>query len=261
MLRKFVIILGYTFISCIFIAYFIFSQTLRVKDEKLEVCHSISVKILDSLENRFLTKKDVKDILISNEYNPINKKIQDININELETILDQRSAIKKSNVYTSKDGILHIDITQRKPVLRIETEKGGFYVDNEMYIFPLVKTFTSYVPIVTGNVPIKLIPNFRGDINKNEQDWLNRIMHIGAYIDKNEFWNSQIQEIYIENNLDICIYTRIGNQKICFGNSDDYIIKFKKLETFYKNIIPIYGWNYYSEVSLKFSDQIVCKKR
>ena len=37
-------------------------------------------------------------------------------------------------------------------------------------------------------------------------------------------------------------------------------IKFKKLELFYKNILPTKGWNYYESVNLKFKNQIVCTK-
>ena len=53
---------------------------------------------------------------------------------------------------------------------------------------------------------------------------------------------------------------QITKQKIYFGNTNDMEIKFKKLELFYKNILPTKGWNYYESVNLKFKNQIVCNK-
>jgi len=37
--------------------------------------------------------------------------------------------------------------------------------------------------------------------------------------------------------------------------------KFEKLKIFYKEAIPYEGWSTYSEISLKYDKQIVCKKK
>ena len=56
-------------------------------------------------------------------------------------------------------------------------------------------------------------------------------------------------------------YTVVGDQKIIFGEIDDFDYKFAKLKAFYTGIVPVYGWERYSAVNLKFSDQIVCTRR
>jgi len=56
----------------------------------------------------------------------------------------------------------------------------------------------------------------------------------------------------------------VGDQKIIFGTAhskEEVQEKFKKLTIFYNEAMPFEGWNTYSEISLKFEDQIVCKKK
>jgi cell division protein FtsQ len=55
----------------------------------------------------------------------------------------------------------------------------------------------------------------------------------------------------------------IGDQKIVFGkaHSERHVReKFQRLKVFYKEAIPYEGWSKYSEISLKYEGQIVCKK-
>ena len=72
---------------------------------------------------------------------------------------------------------------------------------------------------------------------------------------------SLIQQIYVEDNGDIVFYTSVGDQKIIFGAVEDIDYKFAKLNAYYRQIVPAYGWEKYSTVNLKFSDQIVCTAR
>ena len=69
---------------------------------------------------------------------------------------------------------------------------------------------------------------------------------------------------YYKNLKRIKAFPKLGliktKQKIYFGNTDNMDNKFKKLELFYKNILPTKGWNYYESVNLKFKNQIVCNK-
>ncbi len=261
MLRKVVLYIGLTLLVALFAAYFIFADTLREAGKVNEICTSIKVEILDSLENRFVSKREVKDILLESPIKPIGANINDLNLYQAEELLNGRSAIKKSSASVSRDGVLHVAVTQRKPILRIQTQYGGFYIDDQEYIFPLVDSFTSYVPIVTGEVPINLTTGYRGAVSEEEKEWVSSIIAFGNYISKNEFWSAQIQQIEVEPNGDVTLYTRVGDIAIKFGPLKNIEYKFTKLTTFYNNIIPVEGWEKYSEISLKYSNQIVCKPK
>lgn len=261
MFRKIFTYLGIALLTALFSAYFYFASSLREKGVEKEVCSSIKVVILDSAVNRFVSEKEVKNILVNSPIKPMGAKKKDICINDLENLLNSRSAIKKSDVSITRDGQLYASITQRRPILRIECENGGFYIDESMYIFPLVNTFSSYVPIVTGDVPISLKPGQRGNVSKEDEEWLRDILRFGSYLYRHEFWNAQIQQINIRKNGDLVLFTRVGDQSIVFGNLENIDYKFQKLDAFYQNVVPIYGWKRYSEINLKYSDQVVCTPR
>ena len=218
MLKKVVtyILLGLAVL--VFCGYFAAASILARKGSREILCTDVSVRILDSAVNRFVSPDDIKDILTSSATSPLGRPRGEINLHDIETLLNSRSAIRKSDASMANDGILDISITQRRPVIRIQTGNGAFYIDDTGYIFPWVSTFTSYVPIVSGHIPVRLEEGYRG-------------------------------------------YTSVGDQKIIFGAIEDIDYKFAKLNAYYKQIVPAYGWEKYSAVNLKFSDQIVCTER
>lgn len=259
MLKKIITYFLLTVTAAVFALYFYFVSGLKAQGEVKEVCSNISVTISDSMINRFVSPNEVRNIMINSESNPIGKHPSNVNIYHLEELLKRRSAIKESDVSVDRKGNIRVTVTQRKPVLRIQNVHGGFYVDDSQYIFPLEHTFTSYVPIVSGNIPVKIEEGYRGSLKKEDSKWLKDIIAFGKYIDKNPFWSAQIQQINIEDNGDVNLFTRVGDQTIMFGDLSDIPYKFEKLDAFYHDIVPVYGWNRYSSINLKFSDQIVCK--
>lgn len=258
MLRKIVTYIGWFLVVALFSAYFYFASLLKVKGRSDDICTGVKVTILDSTINRFVSVQEVEDIISSSELKVIDKRIEDINLYDLEQLLNRRSAIKFSDVAIDREGVLYVDITQRRPLLRIQCEDGGFYVDESCYIFPLVKTFTSYVPVVTGNIPFTLTAGQRGRVDNKGEKWLSDMLNFGEYLRNHEFWSSQVQQIDILQNGDIALYMRVGDQTVIMGSLEEMEYKFKKLESFYKNAVPLHGWTKYSTINLKYSDQVVC---
>lgn len=259
MVKKILIYFATAVALCAMGAYFFFAQKLYSTNMPKQQCKSIEVTLLDSLQNRFVSKSEVVEIMDGYMGSSIGKRISEIDLNIIEKLLNQRSAIKVSQASITRDGELRIDITQRKPVLRIQTGNGGFYVDEEKYIFPLVPTFTSYVPIVSGNIPLAIDAQHRGQAHDDTGNWMEKIMLLGSFMSNDPFWNAQIEQIYIDSNGDVILSPRVGNHKIIFGDLKDITAKFNKLYTFYKNVVPAEGWDKYSTVNLKYKDQIVCK--
>lgn len=261
MLKKVTTYSLYILLLAIFGLYFHFTRRVVQNGREGEICSVIKVRILDSAENRFVSRKEVNDLIVTSGINPLKKKRDEVDLAGLERLLEGKSAIRRSDISLNRKGELNVDITQRRPVLRIETPQGGYYIDEERYIFPLVSTFTSYVPVVTGAIPIKIESGYRGYRSGEEERWIENITALGNKISVHPLWGPLIQQIDILKNGDIVLYCSIGDQKIIFGGFKDIDYKFAKLNTYYHEIIPLYGWEKYSEVNLKYSDQIICSRR
>ena len=259
MLKRILTYSGITILTAMVAAYFYFASSLYAKKSMESVCTGVEVEILDSASNKFVSKEEVIGIIDGFNGKGIGKKCSDINLDNIELLLNRRSAIKESQASLTRDGIMRIEITQRRPILRIETSGGGFYIDEFEYIFPLVESFTSYVPIVTGHIPLELDSEYRGEAGQEEMPWITKISEFGKFLNENPFWSAMIEQIYVEKNGDIILSPKVGKLKIIFGAPENIEIKFRKLLAFYKNIAPEKGWERYNEVNLKYRGQIVCK--
>ena len=105
--------------------------------------------------------------------------------------------------------------------------------------------------IISSDQSIVLNPLFQNEIG------LFDFNKFSSYISQLKSSNPTLYDQWRFQELNII---SLAKQKIYFGNTDNMEIKFKKLELFYKNILPTKGWNYYESVNLKFKNQIVCKK-
>ncbi len=259
MFKRVLTYIGLGFLAAALGCYFFFASRLRNQSKDKEVCRTIKVTLLDSTQNRFVSKTEVIDIVEGFIGEPVGKKVEQINLANIELLLNNRSAIKESQASITRNGVLAIDITQRRPILRIHTQSGGFYVDETGYIFPVVESFSSYVPIVTGHLPLDLDQAHRGKVGEEDSQWLEKLVDFGLFLDNNQFWDAMIEQIYIAQNKDVILCPKVGNLEIIFGDLNNIEEKFAKLLAFYKNIAPHEGWTKYSTVNLKYKDQIVCK--
>lgn len=259
MLRRIFISVFIALVLVVLGGYFAFATILYNAGQPKNVCKEMKITLLDSAKNRFVTKAEVVEIIDGFMGKSQGKNIDEIDLNLMEQLLNQRSAIKESQVSITREGKICIDITQRKPVLRIQSANGGFYVDETQYIFPLVPSFTSYVPIVSGNIPFTLNAEHRGVALEDDDNWMEKILSLGNYLSNDPFWSAQIEQIYVDESGDILLAPRVGEHTIIFGDIKDIEDKFDRLYTFYKNIVPVEGWDKYSSVNLKYNGQIICK--
>ena len=67
-------------------------------------------------------------------------------------------------------------------------------------------------------------------------------------------------QVYINSEKDVDLVTRVGNHTVKMGSLEGYENKLNKLYAFYKNALPLEGWNKYSVINLKYGNQVICKK-
>jgi cell division protein FtsQ len=90
---------------------------------------------------------------------------------------------------------------------------------------------------------------------------LKNIYQLVNYINSDNFWSAQIDQIYVDNDDEIDLIPRLGNNVIHLGTTENFGGKLRNLETFYKKVLPEVGWNKYELINLEFKDQIVCRNR
>lgn len=206
----------------------------------------------------FIERAEIDDILNSKSGILVGRRLEGINIQNLENRLKANPFIEYAKVYVDMDGILHADVRQRVPILRVFNMTGqDFYIDQNGLKVPLSDHFTSRVLVANGAI----LEGFDGKVDTLKNNLSKDLYKMAKYITADSLWNEQVVQIYVNNNKDMELVPRVGSQKIIFGNADGMEDKFKNLLLFYKKALPKVGWDAYSSINLKFNGQVVCVRR
>jgi len=228
------------------LAYIIFTFAFVNRKSNALLVTGIDINIIDSLHTHFISDSKIKKLILKNHPELIGSSAKTINKENLESLINEIPSVKNTEVYTSLTGCLSFSIEQRKPIVRFIKDKG-FYIDDEGKRMPLSSNYTSRVLVVSGNISNKIIDK--------------ELMPLVNFITKDEFWASQINQIYVDSNDEYILIPRVGGQKIEMGKIDNFERKFAKLYALYKDGFPTVGWNKYNKINLKYENQIVCTKR
>ena len=216
-----------------------------------------SIKILIPGSDNFIEREEIDAILKQGQGELIGRNIEEINIHAIELSLKNNPYIAFAKVYTAMDGIIHIEVKQRQPVLRILNAGGqDYYIDANGLKMPMSSNFTADVVVATGNI----LEGFSGKVDTLLTPLARDLYQTALFIKKDTLWNAQIEQIYVNENTDIELIPRVGNQRIILGNADSLDTKMNNLLAFYKQAMPLVGWNAYKTINLKYVNQIVCEK-
>lgn len=229
------------------------------------LCSKVNVVITDSLSRRFISRYDVADVLKRNKIVCLGEPIMRINTNTIETLLLENTIIKDCKVYTTVDGRLNVEICQREPIVRIIDSRGqNYYLDRQGSIIGKSRRFTPHLLVVNGNIHTPFSLNKVENIFDRKWDGkaqrLRDIHTLALFIENDDFWNAQIEQLYVNRKNEFEMIPRVGPHIIVLGNIDDYEARFDKLWLFYNEGLKHVGWNKYQKINLKYKDQIVCTK-
>jgi cell division protein FtsQ len=216
------------------------------------------VKIYIPGSQYFIDKKEVDNILQVSSHSLIGRKIEDINIHDLEKKLRANPFIEYAQVYTDMDGVIRVEISQRQPILRILNRfDQDFYVDQNGLKLPLSPNFTARVLVANGYID----EGFGGKVDTLHTDLAKDIYKTADFIRRDSLWDAQIAQIYVDDKHEIELIPRVGSHRILLGDADSLETKFSNLLAFYKQAIPKVGWDAYKVINIKYANQVVGVKR
>lgn len=226
------------------------------------VCKDVDIIIKDSLDNGFVSKADIRRYLDREYGKYLDIKADSIDLSRIEKIIDGRSAVLKSQAYMTRDGVLHIDVTQRNPIVRFVLPDGGFYADAEGFIFPLQRNYASHVQVIDGDLPLAANSGYKGKLdNPEHEEWLKRVISLVTFIEESKLWKDKFVQISADRNGELTPIPREGHERFLIGQPVGIEDKFRRMEKYYTSIIPEKGKDYYKYVDLRFNRQIVCRQK
>lgn len=230
------------------IAYLVYAFTDVTREKDSTRCKEVNVVIVDSSYAGFINANEVMRMLKKSGLDPVGKPMDRINGEVLENVLKKNSFVSLVKCYKTPGGRVNISVSQRLPILRIKAENGDDYYIDSKGVAMMPENYTADVAVATGRISKRFAAQ--------------KLIYLARYLHDNDFANDLIEQINVEPDGRVSLIPRIGCQIIQLGKIDSANVRtqMQNLHVFYDKVLPTVGWNTYREISLEFSNQIVCKK-
>lgn len=221
---------------------------------------TLDVIVTDSLQRNFVGREDIEKWL-DNEYRAYaGLPLDSVNLTRIESIVTGHSAVRECQAWLTDDGILHIRLSQREPLIRFDDGNGGFYADADGFIFPLQERGVADVPVVDGKLPFSVARGYKGGLTEPaHKEWMDRVLHLVSAM-KGTVWEKDIRRITASADGDLVLTPLEGKERFLFGQPVRVEEKLYLMEKYYDSVVPSKEPGFYKTVDLRHGGQIVCRK-
>lgn len=224
-----------------------------IEIKKAEVaCREVKVYIPGN--QYFIDREEVDNILKVHRHKLVGRLMENINLHDLEKKLKANPFIESAKVYADMDGIIKVEISQRQPIIRVMNQfDQDYYIDQHGVKIPLSANFTARVLAANGYID----EVFANKVDTLHTDIAKQLFKTADFIIRDSLWYAQIAQVYVNQDHEIELIPRVGNNRILLGNADNLEAKFHNLLVFYKQALPRVGWDRYKTINIKYANQVV----
>ena len=243
--------------ACLFL--WLLGDRVAAGNRREVTCNGIDAIIADSTQRKFVSPEDVKDWMA--DYGTyLGLRLDSVDLRKVEAVIDGKSAVRTSQAWLTDDGVLHVSVTQRAPVVRFQGPNGGFYADAEGFLFPLQLRHTVRVPVVDGYLPVKMGQGFKGEPETDaEKQWVGSVLDLVRWLGARKEWNDLVGQITVSKDGNLVLIPREGQERFVFGSPTGIDAKFGRIRKYYESVAPAEDKSYRT-VDVRFDNQIICRK-
>jgi cell division protein FtsQ len=247
---------------CIGVFIFITPLLVSIQSNK-GVCTGVEISISDSSRHHFITEDDIMNLIRSTGISITGVPVNELPLNVIESKIKTFDELRQAEVYISADNKMHVYVNQREPVMRVVASYGGdFFIDSEGVIMRRHNLYTPNLPIL--EIDMVFIPDQMTRMSVYDSEKLTNLakaFELVDYIRGNSFWNSMIDQLSMSRDGRVTLIPRAGNHVIMMGRVENYEEKLNNLQAFYRQAMPIAGWDRYRVVNIEYKGQVVCQRR
>ncbi|MEN9385527.1 MAG: hypothetical protein RLZZ185_268 [Bacteroidota bacterium] len=247
-------LLTYGLLAGLAIGAIIFAE-IQAKEVK---CTGVVIRLDSENERPLLSKKDI-DVMVTNEGTDyfLDRPIEEISLHQIEQRVKKIPLVKSCEAHVDFSGKIIVSVKEYSPIARILHFTGGESNYKDQYVTQEGK-FIGTSSLFTPRVLLASGPFFSGKRTNLLDERGKTLIPLFEFINNNEFWRAQITQVIVAEDGGVVLIPAIGQTYIDFGLPVNIETKFKKLDLFYKKIIPNKGWNTYHWVHLKYKNQVIC---
>lgn len=233
----------YFVLTVVMTVYLVISLSVANSMAEAAPCKGIVYEVLS--KSTFVNAEAVDRDLGGLQKKSRNMSMNDISLKDIEERLSKLSVIENVNCYRLNNDQIKIDIEPMTPLARVFESDRSYYINREGKELTANAIYKIDVPVIIGTFkaktrPVDLVPlidKINGDSIKNQL----------------------VTAFKIEKDGDIILIPSIVGHVINFGDASKIDDKFERITAFYRDVMPVKGWNYYDTISVKFSGQVIGK--
>lgn len=207
-------------------------------------CRHLDVHISGKVP--LLAQQDVHELLNSADLHPIGMPLDQVRAERIERMLSEHPFVHKVKCYYTPTGRTVLELRLRTPKF-IVAGRENYYIDEEKYKMPVPVHSVAYVPLITGRVTLSMATGVLFDFV--------------SYLQQDPFWNAQIAQIHVREDLNIELVPRVGEAVILLGSLENYADKLERMYKLYTQAFNVIGWNRYAYLDLRFNDRIIAHQK
>ena len=240
--------ISFGFVLVIFIAGIVVVDTMSGRKDDETLCAGFNIE-MSGQDYGLITETDVRKVADKVCGKCIGQPLKSLDLAGIEKALHFRGEVKSSEAFVTSDGILHLRIERRVPIVKFITVEGiKLYADSEGYLFPALKDSKRALPTIEGSIPLQ-----EGDNSGNE--WLEGVVSMFNFIEGSKTWRGGFGKVSTDSLGNLSLQPVVGGESFVIGQPKGIPSKFARMEDYYKCIAPTGS---YGTVNLSYSGQIVC---
>lgn len=226
--------------------YAVFAALFLRDDRSGTKCSDVTISI-DCNDTTSLTAEEIVRLLKGKKIYPLEKDLGNIDCTLIEKAVLDLSIVEDCKCYKTHKNTLAIDITCKTPVMRVFSIGGDEYlIDDKGNIIEGTHNAV-YLPVASGYIKREMAQN--------------EILQMAQFLEEEEFWNEQIEQVYFTQKNEIVLVPRVGDHIIELGSISNLEEKLNKLKDFYDEGLNRIGWNKYSKLNIEFDNKVIGTKK
>ena len=149
-------------------AYILYAGTTAQRLRAARTVCKVEIEVVDSSSMGYLVSgRMVRGWSAQSGIKKKRTAVDKVPLTQIEEMIARNGFVERVDAYVSYDGVLHVDISQRRPLVRLLVNGVDSYVTPEGYVFAAPRASSLYVPVVTGSYRPPFPASYVGSVREH----------------------------------------------------------------------------------------------
>lgn len=210
-------------------------------------CVAIEYDFRDGKQRMYVEQGELNLLLDKEHLYPVDKPLATVALQRMEQVISNHPMVRTTECFITPRNIVKVQLTQRVPLLRVQKPGDTYFIDTDRKRMEARESVKDSVLIVKGAVSERLATTELADFAK----WLK----------SDKYWCERIKYVDMSTPRMMHLYLKDTQQpRIVVGEIKGFKSKMAKLRTFMENGAEATQGKQYTELDLRFKDQVIGRK-